>query len=627
LKNGATAKNFTADLRWENGSSNGEKNLNDDPDESEVEAVKYLPQGQFQRLTNEIEKAQDLQEEIEKVVFSHVAETERLGANSFDEYIKKKIKIVESEQSELFLGIESVNKKIIALEEKSTDSYKAELENKLKVKKNECIALEKPAEVSNPDEDPGKKKINEEVISKIEKLKTEIAKLETEKQENEVKKKALLLDLKTLVDAKREIEIKKKEVELFVGQQGELLSKFQINIAKVISFDTNFNLLDGLIAEYELSLEGVREALGELNLGDEHLTIPGKLSQKLKDLSLETAKLNVEQKKYQDYLKAKEEFDSDVKRISGDAETAGTVEFYKAELKYVKEDLSTDLETRTAERLGIVKMLFEKKQQIIATYKDANRHLNDLITANSDTLKDYNINVDASLIKRPDFENLFLGQVKRRLSGTFYSIEGGDKELSKLTEGVDFDDESAVVSFIESLIDALNIDQRETSKNQKRAIQKQVDNIPKLYDYLYKLEFLDYKYNLKQNGKFIEQLSPGERGALLLVFYLLLDKSDIPLILDQPEDNLDNHSVATVLVPFIRAAKKKRQIILVTHNPNLAVVSDAEQVIYVDLDKQNDYTFLAISGSIENKDINEKIVQVLEGAMPAFNKRKSKYYE
>lgn len=627
MKNGATAKNFTADLRWENGSSNGEKNLNDDPDESEVEAVKYLPQGQFQRLTNEIEKAQDLQEEIEKVVFSHVAETERLGANSFDEYIKKKIKIVESEQSELFLGIESVNKKIIALEEKSTDSYKAELENKLKVKKNECIALEKPAEVSNPDEDPGKKKINEEVISKIEKLKTEIAKLETEKQENEVKKKALLLDLKTLVDAKREIEIKKKEVELFVGQQGELLSKFQINIAKVISFDTNFNLLDGLIAEYELSLEGVREALGELNLGDEHLTIPGKLSQKLKDLSLETAKLNVEQKKYQDYLKAKEEFDSDVKRISGDAETAGTVEFYKAELKYVKEDLSTDLETRTAERLGIVKMLFEKKQQIIATYKDANRHLNDLITANSDTLKDYNINVDASLIKRPDFENLFLGQVKRRLSGTFYSIEGGDKELSKLTEGVDFDDESAVVSFIESLIDALNIDQRETSKNQKRAIQKQVDNIPKLYDYLYKLEFLDYKYNLKQNGKFIEQLSPGERGALLLVFYLLLDKSDIPLILDQPEDNLDNHSVATVLVPFIRAAKKKRQIILVTHNPNLAVVSDAEQVIYVDLDKQNDYTFLAISGSIENKDINEKIVQVLEGAMPAFNKRKSKYYE
>ena len=114
---------------------------------------------------------------------------------------------------------------------------------------------------------------------------------------------------------------------------------------------------------------------------------------------------------------------------------------------------------------------------------------------------------------------------------------------------------------------------------------------------------------------------------MLLVFYLLLDKNDIPLIIDQPEDNLDNHSVAKILVPFIRAAKAKRQIIMVTHNPNLAVVSDAEQIIYVNLDKENNYSFSTVTGSIENKDVNKKIVEVLEGAMPAFNKRKDKYYE
>jgi hypothetical protein len=59
----------------------------------------------------------------------------------------------------------------------------------------------------------------------------------------------------------------------------------------------------------------------------------------------------------------------------------------------------------------------------------------------------------------------------------------------------------------------------------------------------------------------------------------------------------------------------------------LAVVSDAEQVIYVNIDKENEYHFEYQSGSIENRSINEKIVQVLEGAMPAFNKRKKKYYE
>ena len=66
---------------------------------------------------------------------------------------------------------------------------------------------------------------------------------------------------------------------------------------------------------------------------------------------------------------------------------------------------------------------------------------------------------------------------------------------------------------------------------------------------------------------------------------------------------------------------------MVTHNPNLAVVSDAEQIIHVNLDKEDNYSFSTVMGSIENKNVNKKIVEVLEGAMPAFNKRKDKYYE
>ncbi len=120
-------------------------------------------------------------------------------------------------------------------------------------------------------------------------------------------------------------------------------------------------------------------------------------------------------------------------------------------------------------------------------------------------------------------------------------------------------------------------------------------------------------------------LSPGEKGALLLVFYLLLDKSDVPLILDQPEDNLDNQSIYQILVPFIKIAKVQRQIIMVTHNPNLAVVADAEQIIRADLQKEGQNEFRYISGSIENKKIRESIVDVLEGTMPAFQNRSRKY--
>ena len=66
---------------------------------------------------------------------------------------------------------------------------------------------------------------------------------------------------------------------------------------------------------------------------------------------------------------------------------------------------------------------------------------------------------------------------------------------------------------------------------------------------------------------------------------------------------------------------------MVTHNPNLAVVANAEQIIYVNLNKARGNTFSVESGSIEDAKINRRIVEVLEGDMPAFNNRKEKYYD
>jgi len=72
-------------------------------------------------------------------------------------------------------------------------------------------------------------------------------------------------------------------------------------------------------------------------------------------------------------------------------------------------------------------------------------------------------------------------------------------------------------------------------------------------------------------------------------------------------------------------AKKKRQIIIVTHNSNLAVVCDAEQIIYSKIEKNNKNKVSYTLGSIENPEIKNKIVDVLEGTMPAFNNREYKY--
>ena len=120
-------------------------------------------------------------------------------------------------------------------------------------------------------------------------------------------------------------------------------------------------------------------------------------------------------------------------------------------------------------------------------------------------------------------------------------------------------------------------------------------------------------------------LSPGERGTLLLVFYLLIDKSDMPLVIDQPEGNLDNHTVAKVLVDCIREARNRRQVFIVTHNPNLAVVCDADQIIYADMNKENGNAITYTSGSLESPAMSKYVTDVLEGTRWAFDVRGSKY--
>ncbi len=201
--------------------------------------------------------------------------------------------------------------------------------------------------------------------------------------------------------------------------------------------------------------------------------------------------------------------------------------------------------------------------------------------------------------------------------------------LRSFTDSVmDWENEAQVFAALDAIAEALHADKREEAAS-RRDVFKQMKGqktVQDLYDYLFGFDYLDTKYDLKVDGKDLSELSPGERGGLLLIFYLMLDRQEIPLVIDQPEDNLDNKSVYEILVTFIKQAKKRRQIILVTHNPNLAVVADAEQIIHVSIDKKegrHDFDFF--SGAIEDPRINEAVVDILEGTLPAFDNRRLKY--
>lgn len=627
FKSNNLASNFDASLKWESGKKSEKISLDYSPKPTDLHDVKYLPQGQFERLTNEIQTAEEFQQEIESVVFSHIPENERLEAFSFNELIEIKTKSVNQEIEVLRTDIREINNRIIELERKSTTEYHEEVENKLKKKKEELDALIEPPPISNPNEDPEKKKQNDSVNNNIDTLKTEIEQLQTAVQTASTDKKTILKALQTLKNAKSDIHQKEVEISRFVSEKELELSEFNIDIKKLISITTDFTALDSFISDKEKLLQKAKEHLGEVELDGEAKPLPEQLKEKKELLKQEKSKLDAEQQQYQRYLADKAQWSNARNEIIGDPGRPDTLKFYKAELKYLSEQLDNELQTQYGKRRDITRSVFDKKYEVISIYEDTRERLDQIIEKNQETLKDYKIRVDASLVKKKDFNSKFLDFILQNKVGTFRSRNDGEKKISAFVSEVDFNSKESIISLLDTLVDALRFDKRADQKNAPRAVADQVKDISGLYNYLFSLEFIEKNYQLKQGDKKLEQLSPGERGALLLVFYLLLDNNDIPLVIDQPEDNLDNHSVATIVVPFIRAAKNKRQIIIVTHNPNLAVVSDAEQVIYVDLDKVNNYKFTTISGSIENKAVNKKIVDVLEGAMPAFNTRRRKYYD
>ena len=147
--------------------------------------------------------------------------------------------------------------------------------------------------------------------------------------------------------------------------------------------------------------------------------------------------------------------------------------------------------------------------------------------------------------------------------------------------------------------------------------------------WLYDTSHLRIEYGIQYDGVAIEQLSPGTRGIVLLLLYLALDRQDRrPLIVDQPEENLDPTSVFEELVPHFREARKRRQVIVVTHNANLVVNADADQVIVAVSVRTADGALPTISyrsGSLENPNIRRSVCEILEGGERAFLERERRY--
>jgi len=286
----------------------------------------------------------------------------------------------------------------------------------------------------------------------------------------------------------------------------------------------------------------------------------------------------------------------------------------------------------------------EEKKKELASIEDTKKKLNELIPKSEMAQKEYLSCLDDLRNKRTEFLRNILGDAsdieievvpygdEKNFSETILNIlqkrtSSIDEDVNKIIKEIDFSGKN-IVKKIKGFRDKMqSIREGKTSTLSgyfTRVIKSLSDeNFDKLITF-WPEDKLKVSYRSERNGKLIplSSASAGQKTTAILTFALAY--GNVPLILDQPEDDLDNKLVYDLVVRRLKEAKKKRQIIVVTHNANIPVNGDSEYVIAMNSESQ--YIAVKGTGTIDDSDIRQEICDVMEGTKYAFKKRAEKYH-
>ena len=603
------ASDYIARIKWKDEHTE-EIMLNEEKFETIIEDAQYLPQKYIEEVCNDIGNV--FQEEIDKVIFSYVDKTERGNSSNLEELVVNKSQDVKIEILNIQRDIEELNEQIIRLEKKKTKQYQALINDSLKKyneilerhEKNKPIVVNKPEQkIENIQYQERLKEINLEIGRleiEIETIKNELTQVNiaiNETQQILVRLKALKTDFEDIREVvfgyikKYDLEMKDNDLKLKLPEEIITKHKNKLYTEKIVKQATlnGSELGKGLIEKLEDAINKKKEIISNTD---------------------------IEEKKYQKYLLDIQEWEKEKSRIIGDKKTEDCLEYFKSEKVYLEQELEFEYSNSRKQREKKYKELFAQKKKLVSVYEEIYAPVENEITKLLGTLED-TIEFEAEMqLIQEDFSEKILSFISQRYAGIFKGKTEASNRLNKLLRNTNFMDESSVLDMINDIMIAVDEDIDNS--------EKKISDKSEFYNYLYGLDYIGVSFRLKMGHRNLEELSPGERGIVLLIFYLALSKNSMPIIIDQPEDNLDNQSVYNKLVPCICAAKQKRQVIIVTHNPNIAVACDAEQIVCCRMDK-NTHSISYLSGAIESAEIKKCVIDILEGTMPAFDLRRKKY--
>jgi len=620
------AQHFVGALAWHDGSES-ERQLDQDPSETSVERVKYLPQSYLETLCNELGDggSATFDTELRKIIYTHVPDEARLGYASMDDLLRFKVAEIESAREQVVKEISKVNAEILQTERRLTPEFRQSLQEQLDARVAELNSLEasKPEPVEDPTASDAAQEESKVATEKLQSLEDELKKLRDEDR---------LLREGKAIESKRQAVLSriaqaianhKKAHDQFVAELAPLFAEagLQAKVIDVVELKIDSSRIDALAEAKKESIAAIDAALGSQE--------PTGLLKRRE--AAETAmaeikgKLGEKQRLFILYKEQVANWERAKADLIGTKDKGQSIEWLKAEIESLAA-LPTKLTDLRAQRVDLAKTVHEQLGSTVEEYRRLYGPVQEFVK--SAARMDMHLPLDFAVrIEESDFQDEFFPRINRQSRGSFAGVDESNQLMRGLLREVNFGDVDSTLRFLATIDDMLHFDRRESGGGRETRISDQLrkgGEPQDILDYLYGMGYLKPRYSLTFDGQEISQLSPGERGLLLLVFYLLVDKDDIPIIIDQPEENLDNQTIFKVLVKCIKEAKQRRQVIMVTHNPNLAVVCDAEQIIYATCDKSTN-TFNYMSGAIESPAIKSIVVEILEGTEPAFRNRKRKY--
>lgn len=594
----------------------------------EVEKVKYLPQSFVEIICNNNGINKLFQNEIDKVIYSYIPDEQRLNTANLEHLVKLKTGLINNDLVKLREDLSRINEIICQLEDKKLSSYVNSLINKLDEKKKELNNLPKPKEVKKPNS-----LLDKKTETKVSQLKKDLEEIDKKIDTNRQELKVVNEQLTKITNISLRLDQLSSGVQDFIKEYKKDLEELGINKDKLVQLLVEEELIktkkDALVGR-KIVLENL--LLNENKKPDNLIYKKQQIEQELHAVYSSLDKNIILYREYEKDLQKYKNKQLEIEGIEMDNSLL-TIKSIEKEISYVKNSLDVDLEKNNKKRIDLVENIYMELSKKISFYEEIYSPLITAIAKQKDKQKKSGniLNFSVQIVfDRQEFPEQFLSYIDQSRDGSFQGKVEGITRLKEILLNSDLKTKKGIIDFTITLLDHLKSD-----KSSNKYPAKQIDQQLKgervksaLYNFLFGLSYLDVKYNITFNNKDLNdnEFSPGEIGALLLIFYLLIDKEKIPLIIDQPEENLDNESISALLVPYIQEAKQERQIIIVTHNPNLAVVCDAEQVIHAEMNKRT-LEIKYFSGSIENSIINKKITDVLEGTMPAFRKRDSKYFK